>query len=124
MQLQSAVGNTYAIERELGDGGMSRVFLATETALDRPVVLKLLPPELASGVPTSQLYVAGVHPSSPLRFDPPRMVAPTRFANLDGRPYAPFPDWQRFVVKMPSAEHSARSIRLSLPGGGRPEEQR
>ena len=29
---------------------MSRVFLATETALDRPVVLKLLPPELASGV--------------------------------------------------------------------------
>jgi serine/threonine-protein kinase len=44
------VGNTYAIERELGGGGMSRVFLATETALDRPVVFKLLPPELASGV--------------------------------------------------------------------------
>jgi serine/threonine-protein kinase len=39
------VGNTYAIERELGGGRMSRVFLATETAPDRPVVLKLLPPE-------------------------------------------------------------------------------
>jgi eukaryotic-like serine/threonine-protein kinase len=37
------VGNTYVIERELGGGGMSRVFLATETALDRPVVLELLP---------------------------------------------------------------------------------
>jgi hypothetical protein len=31
-QLQSAVGNTYAIEREIGGGGMSRVFLATEPA--------------------------------------------------------------------------------------------
>jgi hypothetical protein len=48
------VGNTYAIERELGGGGMSRVFLATETALDRPIVLKLLPPELASGVSTDR----------------------------------------------------------------------
>ncbi len=53
-QLQSAVGNAYVIERELGGGGMSRVFLATETALDRPVVFKLLPPELASGVSTDR----------------------------------------------------------------------
>jgi hypothetical protein len=29
------VGNTYAIDRELGGGGMSRGFLATETALER-----------------------------------------------------------------------------------------
>jgi serine/threonine-protein kinase len=49
-QLQSAVGDTYILDRELGGGGMSRVFLATETALDRPVVLKVLPPELAHAV--------------------------------------------------------------------------
>ena len=49
-QLQQALGAAYAIERELGGGGMSRVFLATETALDRPVVLKVLPPELAHAV--------------------------------------------------------------------------
>ena len=53
-QLQSAVGHTYTLERELGGGGMSRVFLATEIALDRPVVLKLLPPELASSVSTDR----------------------------------------------------------------------
>jgi len=53
-QLQSAVGATYTLERELGGGGMSRVFLATELALDRPVVLKLLPPELASAVSTDR----------------------------------------------------------------------
>ena len=49
-QLQQALGQTYRIDRELGGGGMSRVFLSTETALDRRVVLKVLPPELASGV--------------------------------------------------------------------------
>jgi serine/threonine-protein kinase len=49
-QLQSAVGAEYAVERELGGGGMSRVFLATERALNRQVVLKLLPPELAQSV--------------------------------------------------------------------------
>ena len=48
------MGNIYVLERELGGGGMSRVFLATETALDRPIVLKLLPPELASSVSTDR----------------------------------------------------------------------
>ncbi len=49
-RLQTAVGDTYAIERELGGGGMSRVFLAEETRLDRKVVIKLLPPEMGAGV--------------------------------------------------------------------------
>ncbi|HYK82176.1 MAG TPA: protein kinase [Gemmatimonadales bacterium] len=49
-QLQAAVGDTYRVERELGGGGMSRVFLAEETALGRRVVIKVLPPELAAGV--------------------------------------------------------------------------
>ncbi|MGH7512178.1 MAG: protein kinase domain-containing protein [Gemmatimonadales bacterium] len=48
------MGNTYALERELGGGGMSRVFIATETALDRPVVLKVLPPELAQTLSTDR----------------------------------------------------------------------
>ena len=49
-QLQAALGDAYTIDRELGGGGMSRVFLATEAALGRKVVIKLLPPELAAGV--------------------------------------------------------------------------
>ena len=48
--LQSTLGASYVIDRELGGGGMSRVFLATEAALDRRVVIKLLPPELAHAV--------------------------------------------------------------------------
>src|SRR6266576_1166543 len=49
-QLQQLLGSTYTIERELGGGGMSRVFTATEPALGRKVVIKVLPPEVAAGV--------------------------------------------------------------------------
>ena len=50
VQLQEALGGGYAIERELGGAGMSRVFLAEEVSLHRKVVIKVLPPELASTV--------------------------------------------------------------------------
>lgn len=49
-QLQRTLGSAYAIERELGGGGMSRVFVATEQALGRPVVVKVLPTETAGQV--------------------------------------------------------------------------
>ena len=49
-RLQAALGDAYRIERELGGGGMSRVFVATEVALDRHVVIKVLPPDLAAGL--------------------------------------------------------------------------
>jgi serine/threonine protein kinase len=49
-QLQQTLGEAYRLERELGGGGMSRVFLAVETALGRNVVVKVLLPELAAGV--------------------------------------------------------------------------
>src|SRR5687768_2227801 len=48
--LQSALGSTYTLERELAGGGMSRVFLAEEARLGRKVVVKVLLPELAAGV--------------------------------------------------------------------------
>ena len=41
-RLQRALGSRYTLGRELGGGGMSRVFLAEETALDRKVVVKVL----------------------------------------------------------------------------------
>jgi eukaryotic-like serine/threonine-protein kinase len=49
-QLQRTIGDNYTLERELGGGGMSRVFLAEETSLGRKVVVKVLPPELAAAV--------------------------------------------------------------------------
>ncbi|HEX5004080.1 MAG TPA: protein kinase [Gemmatimonadales bacterium] len=49
-RLHAALGNNYRILRELGGGGMSRVFLAEETRLGRRVVIKVLPPDMAAGV--------------------------------------------------------------------------
>ncbi|HVT37705.1 MAG TPA: serine/threonine-protein kinase [Gemmatimonadaceae bacterium] len=48
--LRNAFESAYVLERELTGGGMSRVFLATERALNRRVVIKVLPPDLAAGV--------------------------------------------------------------------------
>ncbi|MEO7367656.1 MAG: protein kinase [Gemmatimonadaceae bacterium] len=49
-QLQESLSHAYDIERELGGGGMSRVFVATEKSLGRKVVIKLLAPELTAEV--------------------------------------------------------------------------
>ena len=46
--LKSALADRYAIERELGSGGMALVFLAEDLRLHRQVAIKVLRPELAA----------------------------------------------------------------------------
>ena len=49
-RLDASIAGQYTIERELGGGGMSRTYLATERTLNRRVVIKVLAPELLAGV--------------------------------------------------------------------------
>src|ERR1041385_7569578 len=49
-QLQTTLAGGYAVDAELGGGGMSRVFTATDLRLHRKVVIKVLSPELAASV--------------------------------------------------------------------------
>ncbi|HET8624427.1 MAG TPA: protein kinase, partial [Gemmatimonadales bacterium] len=49
-RLEQALADTYAIQQELGGGGMSRTYLALERALNRQVVVKVLAPELLAGI--------------------------------------------------------------------------
>ena len=49
-RLSAALADRYRIERELGGGGMSRVFLAREQGLNREVVIKVLSADVAAGV--------------------------------------------------------------------------
>jgi serine/threonine-protein kinase len=48
--LEAALAGRYAIERELGRGGMATVYLAQDVRHDRPVALKVLHPELAAAL--------------------------------------------------------------------------
>jgi eukaryotic-like serine/threonine-protein kinase len=47
MSTPTQVAGRYRIERRLGAGGMSTVFMATDTVLERPVAIKLLAEHLA-----------------------------------------------------------------------------
>jgi len=49
-QVQTSLGTAYRLEREIGGGGMSRVFIADEPGLGRQVVIKVLKPELSAGI--------------------------------------------------------------------------
>jgi hypothetical protein len=49
-QIRTSLGSAYTLERELGGGGMSRVFVVEELWLRRKLVVRVLSPELAAGV--------------------------------------------------------------------------
>ncbi|HEX6643397.1 MAG TPA: protein kinase [Gemmatimonadales bacterium] len=48
--IEQALSATHDFTRELGGGGMSRTYVATERALGREVVVKVLAPELLAGI--------------------------------------------------------------------------
>jgi serine/threonine-protein kinase len=48
--LNTALGDRYLVERELGRGGMATVWLARDLRHDRVVALKVLDPELAGAI--------------------------------------------------------------------------
>ena len=48
--LQHSLGTGYRLSRELGGGGMAKVFVADDGTAERRVVVKVLSPDLAAGV--------------------------------------------------------------------------
>src|SRR5437764_13216583 len=54
--LQGALGAGLRIERELGGGGMSRVFVARDAALNRSVVVKALSPEASASASVERFH--------------------------------------------------------------------
>ena len=102
-ELQSALGSTYTLERELGGGGMSRVFLAEETALGRKVVVKVLPPDLVAGVNVDR-FRREIQMAA--RLQQAQIVPVLSAGELDGVPY----------YTMPFVE--GESLRAKLSRGG------
>jgi hypothetical protein len=87
-QLQSTLGSAYTIDRELGGGGMSRVFLAEETALGRKVVVKVLPPDVTAGVNVER-FRREIQVSAKLQH--PHIVPVLSSGEMDGVPYYTMP---------------------------------
>jgi serine/threonine-protein kinase len=53
-RLEAALADRYAIDREIGRGGMATVFLADDLAHDRKVALKVLHPQIAASLGTDR----------------------------------------------------------------------
>src|SRR5437667_10742727 len=102
-RLQTTLSDAYRLERELGGGGMSRVFLAEELALGRRVVVKVLSPDLAAGVNFErfqrEILVTG-------RLQHPHIVPVFTAGETSGLPY----------YTMPFVEGEALRVRLLRTG--------
>ena len=87
-QLQDTLGAAYTITRELGGGGMSRVFVAREESLRRNVVVKVLPPELLAGV-NAERFDREIALAAGLQH--PHIVPVLTAGQMDGVPYYTMP---------------------------------
>ena len=79
-QVQLALGTGYTVERELGGGGMSRVFVAMEHRLARRVVVNVLTPELAAGL-SAERFEREIQLAASLQ---QANIVPVRRARSDG----------------------------------------
>ena len=86
--LQQTLGSTYTITRELGGGGMSRVFLAHEEELGRDVVVKVLPPEMIAGV-SADRFDREIRLAA--RLQHPHIVPVLTAGQMNGVPYYTMP---------------------------------
>jgi serine/threonine-protein kinase len=102
-QLQTSLGDAYAIERELGGGGMSRVFVAEETSLGRRVVVKVLPADLSGSVSIARFRR---EVSLAARLQHPHIVPLLSAGEIEGLPYytMPFVDGESLRAKLSHGE--------------------
>jgi serine/threonine-protein kinase len=87
-QIRETLGSSFTVERELGGGGMSRVFVAYDQTLERRVVVKVLAPELMADVNAERfrreiLVIAGLQH--------PHIVPVLSAGEMGGRPYLVMP---------------------------------
>ena len=87
-QLQITLGDNYTLERELGGGGMSRVFVAEEAPLGRRVVVKVLPAE-TEGVMSVQRFKREIQLAA--RLHHPHIVPVLTAGEVDGVAYYTMP---------------------------------
>ena len=86
--LSDHLSDCYTVERELGGGGMSRVFLAVDKKLERKVVIKVLPEDVAAGISVDR-FRREIHVAAKLQH--PHIVPVLSAGEIDGKPYFTMP---------------------------------
>ena len=87
-RVQIALGSAYTIDRELGGGGMGRVYLVRDSSLGRRVVVKVLPPEGGADVSVER-FKREIHFAAQLQH---ANIVPLLMAgDADGIPYYMMP---------------------------------
>jgi hypothetical protein len=107
---EGAVVGRYRIVRPLGQGGMGRVYLARDPALDRPVALKLLPPYLSGDPAANRRLVQEARAASAL--DHPHIATVYEIGEAD--------DGRLFIAM---AYYEGGTLRDRLRGGPLPMEE-
>ena len=87
-RLRASLATTYDFERELGGGGMSRVFVAGDTRLGRKIVVKVLNPELAEGI-SAQRFEREIQIAA--RLQHPNIVPVLSTGESEGLPFYTMP---------------------------------
>ena len=106
-ELQRTLGADYTLERELGGGGMSSVFVAQDNSLGRTVVVKVLPYELAATVSVDR-FKREIMLSAALQH--PHIVPVLSAGETDGLPFfiMPFVEGESLRIRLGRGPLSVR----------------
>jgi len=112
LQLQAALGANYTVQRELGGGGMSRVFLAEETRLGRQVVIKVLSSDHAATL-SAERFEREIGIAA--RLQHPHIVPLLSAGDVGGLPYYTMPfvsgaSLRERLRAAPMPQHEAQGV--------------
>ena len=112
-RLQATLGDAYSLERELGGGGMSRVFVAKESALGRDVVVKVMSGDALVGI-SAERFAREVRTAAALQH--PNIVPVLTTGIADGIPYytMPYVRGESLRVRMNQVERIPRRQAVSI----------
>jgi serine/threonine protein kinase/TolB-like protein/Tfp pilus assembly protein PilF len=117
-ELQRVLGTAYTLDRELGGGGMSTVFVARDNVLGRMVVVKVLPYELAATVSVDR-FKREIMLSAALQH--PHIVPVLSAGEADGLPFfiMPFVEGESLRARLARGPLSVREAVSILKDVGR-----
>ncbi|HPV77882.1 MAG TPA: protein kinase, partial [Gemmatimonadaceae bacterium] len=112
-RVQRALGHAYRIDREIGGGGMSRVFLAHEGSLARDVVVKVLREDIAEGL-SRERFRREILTSANLQH--PNIVGVIAAGDAEGLPYfvMPFVEGESLRARLTSERALSVPMTVSI----------